>query len=419
MGDSGPALEGLKDAFYSPESYDALSCRHNYVGNNEYVITGYFIPAYTMLNVEGLIDHRGFVDPIKGRDYYDTLRASKVGDPKLLLTYCAEYCYTPEEALSLEGDNRFNSALLAEQLTAINIHKMESPYGKIENGNLEYTFRGPRLPENITGFEWKPNTSGKIRILEHPRKSSDGNPFRNLYVAGIDSIDMGQEDTSSNTRDPSELCLVIKRRAYGLDQPCIVAIYKDRPEKINDGYMIILKLLQYYNCMAVLESTRTSLLTFFRTKNMAHKHLMKRPRACLSDIHQGKSNQYGAQATPNIIQHQLELIENFVEENVYNIWFPEILEDLLHYSYENKRKFDIVAALGMCELGDEELTGTTVKESTPVNNTFPDIGYYYDEKGYKKYGVIPSKVEHQMTFTPIPEYSDVNRIRTSDPRYYQ
>jgi len=34
-----------------------------------------------------------------------------------------------------------------------------------------------------------------------------------------------------------------------------------------------------------------------------------------------------------------------------------MLQELLKYSYENKRKFDIVASMGMCELGDEELYG--------------------------------------------------------------
>jgi len=33
-----------------------------------------------------------------------------------------------------------------------------------------------------------------------------------LYVAGIDSIDLGMDDTSALTKDPSSFCIVIKRR---------------------------------------------------------------------------------------------------------------------------------------------------------------------------------------------------------------
>jgi hypothetical protein len=38
-----------------------------------------------------------------------------------------------------------------------------------------------------------------------------------------------------------------------------------------------------------------------------------------------------------------------------------MLNELNHYSYENKRKYDIVAALGMVMLADEEMMGKTPK----------------------------------------------------------
>jgi len=44
---------------------------------------------------------------------------------------------------------------------------------------------------------------------------------------------------------------------------------------------------------------------------------MRRPRACLSDVTNGKSNAFGAQATEVVINHQLDLIVRYVE-NYYN-----------------------------------------------------------------------------------------------------
>ena len=67
-----------------------------------------------------------------------------------------------------------------------------------------------------------------------------------------------------------------------------------------------------------------------------------------------------------------------------------MLEQLLNYSYENKRKFDIVAALGMCEMVDEELTGINPKVKNEVTKTWKDIGWYIDDRGYKRYGIIPT-----------------------------
>lgn len=79
-------------------------------------------------------------------------------------------------------------------------------------------------------------------------------------MAGIDSIDIGMSETSINTDDPSQFCIVVKKRARNAT-PTYVAFYKDRPNNINEAYKQALCLLQYYNCKAVLESTKVSLLT--------------------------------------------------------------------------------------------------------------------------------------------------------------
>jgi hypothetical protein len=43
---------------------------------------------------------------------------------------------------------------------------------------------------------------------------------------------------------------------------------------------------------------------------------------------------------------------------------------LNNYSDENKRKFDIVAAFGMCMLADEELMGVVPKIKKDVTDTW-------------------------------------------------
>jgi hypothetical protein len=62
------------------------------------------------------------------------------------------------------------------------------------------------------------------------------NKINNLYVAGIDGIDIGQAETSAQTRDPSKFCTVIKRRVYGMKEPSYVAYYLDRPDDIREAY---------------------------------------------------------------------------------------------------------------------------------------------------------------------------------------
>lgn len=86
------------------------------------------------------------------------------------------------------------------------------------------------------------STASKILVYEEPLQDEDGNPYRNLYVAGIDSIDQGTKD-SATQHDVSDFCLVIKKRVKGLEEPKYVCIYKDRPRDVREAYENALKLL--------------------------------------------------------------------------------------------------------------------------------------------------------------------------------
>ena len=64
----------------------------------------------------------------------------------------------------------------------------------------------------------------------------------------------------------------------------------------------------------------------------------------------------------------MELVGRFVDESCYSVHIDEMLEQLLKYSWENKRKFDIIAAMIAAELGDEDLMGFTPKVSNAIQN---------------------------------------------------
>ena len=56
----------------------------------------------------------------------------------------------------------------------------------------------------------------------------------------------------------------------------------------------------------------------------------------------------------------------------------------------------MVAACQMAEVGDEELNDVIPREYKPVSKEFQDIGYYTDEKGIRRYGIIPKYTEYQV-----------------------
>ena len=425
-GDSGSSLEGLRIMYENPTEYDILPFKHNFTQTGEYALTGYFIPAFTVVNREDCMDSRGYTDPEKGKAYYNAQRAKLVKNPKSLVIYAAEYCYTAEEGFSQEGDNKFNKNNIAEQITQLTILK-KGP--KIDTGELDYIFKNNQhIPENIIGLQWKPSQTGKIRIIEHPLWTlpADIDPetgevrrpqiqeMRGLYVIGIDGIDIGSNQTSQYTKDPSDFCLVVKKRVFGLSEPQYVAIYKDRPGDVKEAYKIALKLAKYYNAIINVEATRTGILTWARDHKMI-QYFMRRPRATLVDIVKGRSQQYGTPATQAIIAHQTDLIADFTNDYCHTIWFDDMLSELHRYNDENKRKFDIVAAMGMAELGDEELSGVVPKQIDYLEEEWSDIGYYIDEYGYKRYGKIPKR--NQQTILTTNDFGDDYAFnRTSDPR---
>lgn len=102
---------------------------------------------------------------------------------------------------------------------------------------------------------------------------------------------------------------------------------------------------------------------------------MKRPRATQSDVRKGNTNMYGAPASIKVIEHYRELIYDFCLDYSYTFAFKEMVDQLLNYTDEQKKKFDIVAALGMCELGDEEISYKKPQAKEPEGKQFRDIGW--------------------------------------------
>lgn len=410
-GDSGPNLAGLNKVYYNPRMFQVLPFYHNYTESGDWVETAYFMPAYITMHKEGYVGDRGEYLIEKQKSFYNERRAS-ITDPKTLLDHKAEQCFTAEEAFAAEGINKFNKVKITEQLIAINIRK-ETP--SIQRGFMEFVYKdADRNRNSISGVRFKPHPEGPIYILEHPLEENS-NKINNLYVAGIDGIDIGQLETSIETRNPSKFCTVIKRRLYGMHEPMYVAYYIDRPNDIREAYKQTIGLLWYYQAKANIEASRLSLITYARD-NKFMQFFMRRPRVCYGgDERRRQVNQYGTTATKAMIDHQTDLIADYVEDYCHNIWFLQFLEQLNKYTDENKGKFDIVAAMGMCEVGDEELSDIIPKVNIQEKKEFRDIGYYKDEKGYTRYGIIP-KASQRQTIANWNELYDGRNV-TSDPRY--
>lgn len=425
-GDKGKNLEGLRTIYYEPQAFKVLPYRHSYSQTGETVITAFFIPYYAQSLDPDFMDPRGVCYEDKFKEVLQEERNKLAKIPSEYAKKCAERCWNAEEAFNLEGDNKFNKINIAEQLARIRALKQCPP---IDTGYLEYAFKdGKHSVENINGFKWIPNNQGKIKILEHPLWhlspieengkvvwTPPADKIRNLYVIGIDGIDIGKAQTSEYTKDPSDFCLVVFKRAYGMQEPQFVAMYKDRPNDVRECYKIAIKLAQYYNATINIEATRQGIIPYARERKLLNL-FMKRPRATLSDSMINTNKQYGTPATPAIIGHQTDLIADYINDYCHLIWFDNMLDEFNRYTDENKRKFDIVAAAAMALLADEELQGTIPKSVQVKKDSWTDIGYYTDELGRRRYGPLPKENNQILVNNNFGQLYDDNRIRTSNTR---
>ena len=69
------------------------------------------------------MDNRGVCNIEEYKKVLQQERDNLLADPEEYLKKCAERCWNAEEAFQLEGQNKFNKLKIAEQLTAIRLHK--------------------------------------------------------------------------------------------------------------------------------------------------------------------------------------------------------------------------------------------------------------------------------------------------------
>ena len=389
-GDSGPNLSGLQDMYLNPKAYKGLPYKHSYTETGETVYTGFFIPAHCF-RLDDCMDSRGVCNRAEAKRRYQMQRDEFGDDINGLRMHKAEFCFYAEEALILQGSNDFNQAGLSQQAAEIKIHKS---IRKPKRGSFIPIYQaGKNSLRYLEGVMFKEHPDGNVEIHEPPVLNGDKLPIRNLYVAGIDSIDHGIDDSVVGA-EGSKFCIVVKKRMIGNSGNYYVAKYLERPKDVRTAYAQALMLMWYYGCKGNLEDTKIGFRTWLRNIKLDKRFLMRRPNFAIDQNNTKRRNQtlWGTPGSEKMIRHALELIKEFTYDSAETIVFLDMIEQLLMYSFEAKTKFDIVAAMGLAEVGDEDMYDQRpVNEEATVKKVWQDVGYYTDSYGVRRFGAIPMK----------------------------
>ena len=278
----------------------------------------------------------------------------------------------------------------------INKFKRMVPYSDLKLDKWQYKeFANHAIPRCFFEDESCDYIYIKISGIEHSKYTGvvynyhcETSTFMCKYIPthNCDAID-ADNSTSTGQTDVSKFCVIIYKRAFGIDPPKPVAIYCERPQHIQTAFENALKLCAFYNCKLLVEATRISIKQYFEKEHKLN-YLMRRPQATANKTTRTNFKQYGVPATEAIIQHQLDLIEQYIVDYSTEIQFPELLDELIKYSYENKRKFDRVAAFGIVLLADEDMIGKTAKKQSFSGENIINLSYYKNDYGQIEFGVL-------------------------------
>ncbi len=365
---AGGSTEAVKDVFHNPEAYGCLVFEDEYENKGK---IGYFVPAWKTLNQ--FKDEEGITNEKIAKDFLEKERNKLINgrSKQPLYDELQNRPIVPSEAFLVQQGNIFPVAELKEHLSNIESNqrlKELSATGWMQRDKEGKAFF--KVDHDLTPCDYPTKYSkdprGAVEIWEQPIE----NPQYGTYIAGIDSIDQDQADSSSSMGS-----IMIYKRLVNSDQSyhTLVAEYTARPEFARDFYEQCRRLLEYYNAKALYENQTPGIKAYFETKNCLH--LLSRQPAIIKSISPNSKvdRVFGTHMT-NQIKDALEImtrdhLKTELEPGKLQLTkIPSIplLKELIGYNKDGN--FDRVIAFMLVMMQDLEMHNIAVEEVQKEEN---------------------------------------------------
>lgn len=275
-GENDPiALQPVEMVYRDPEAYDCLVFEDTWENKGK---IGYFCPPYKADNE--------FLDPITG----------KIDEVKALqkVTKRREKLAQAKDKGPLNGEMQNKPIVPSEIFLASTGNVFPIPELRAQLNFLESTtdanFKGTCGILNVNSLtgevQFEPDLKNKLRPCDYPVKKGDqsdgaiviweqpiaGAPF-GLYVAGIDPYSQDRAENSTSLGST----LIMRRVSVGLSSyPQIVAEYTGRPSTVDEYNENVMRLLIYYNAIALYENQIPNIKGHLERNNKLH-HLAYTP----------------------------------------------------------------------------------------------------------------------------------------------
>lgn len=376
-GTASSDFDGIKEAFYSPETFNMLGIPNVF---DRKVATGSTCGFYCgeYMNREGCYDANGnsdvvaaLIETFSGREVIK--KSSR--DPNALIQEKADRSITPQEACMKKEGSLFNVEDLKTHLADVEVNPKQYTDASwkvkltVENGKIAWKM-SEYLPVRQYPVVENKGLEGCVEIFEHPIER-DGGVQSGIYVAGVDPYD---DDTAGGASLGS---ILIGNRLTRR----IVAEYTGRPQTAEEFYEICYRLLKYYNAKCNYENNKKGMFQYF--DRIQATYILCDTPGILRDMEITKKVGFGntakgTNATKAVNNWGNSLIRSYLMEPAYGkeegernyrtINSPGMLKELIAYDPEIGN-YDRIAALRMLliYMADLEKFGVTDLDDHSTN----------------------------------------------------
>lgn len=309
-GDMDAVGEDYKNIWDNADAYDFLR---------------YFAAGWSGFRV----DDMGNENVIEALRYILNEREKKMRiSQKAYYDFIIQYPLTPDEAFIRGVESKWDTVAINARLR--DIEQNNDPRVR---GKFEWIVPG-------VSAKFIADMKGSILMLE---------PYKNgaKYIAGADPTD-GSSDLKRSSRLVQYMGKITNDYVDGDKMNNgIVCEYFGKPEAIELAYEQCAMMCVYYgNAKTLIESNRKGMISWFQYNGFIHLLKAKPEKAGTLKMVQRKSVvEYGFYRDDSVFNEQFDLVEDDINNNIGEHYFPELLIDCLHYDFKDKKKkFDRVDA---------------------------------------------------------------------------
>lgn len=427
-GEATDDISAIQECFNKPSAFNMMEF-NNSIFEDKATHTGFFVPCmYTnrlYMDLNGNPDLHGALEhQLEKRKKKEQL------DAQSIVKFKAEEPITPSDIFNfgssknpfnidklVEARELLNSKFTLAQRAIVNSSTVNNsdyssfPYYKYR---LDYVFDASGICIGVKAVKDK---NGYVEMIETIPQTINGTVPKGLYIAGIDSIDQGSEESAVGVKG-SKLSMVVKKRtAPFVDENAnaYVAVLSLRTEKVEDSYEAALKLSILFNCTINLERSKIRIINHFQKSAYFGDQSFRfcdEMMALVDSSNRGARGRKMFGTAPSKKNNDLmdSYLKSYIEDFVDNLNFLSVIDDCLYYSTTNRTKFDNVVALGLTELYEESLTLSNQAPRNPERAQGTIARYVYKTVNgvRKKVREEPKKTQNSQNDDEIAYYGREN-----------